>query len=56
MGELLTWFGNFVNFSILVYFYAKFIQNPANVSDMWIAIFGLITGILIQIYNIFEKW
>jgi len=56
MGELLTWFGNFVNFSILIYFYINFIQNPGNLSDVWIATFGLIIEIFIQIYNVFEKW
>ena len=56
MGELLNWVGNFVNFSILVYFYFKFIQAPVSISDMWIATFGVIVGILIQIYDIKEKW
>ena len=56
MSELLNWVGNFVNFSILVYFYFKFIQTSGGMVDMWIATFGVIVGILIQIYNIMEKW
>jgi len=56
MGELLSWFGNFMNFTILVYFYIRFIRSPGSESDMWIATFGLVIAVLIQIYNLTEKW
>ena len=56
MGELLSWVGNIVNYSILIYFYFQFVGNPEEILDLWIATAGLIIGILIQIRNISEKW
>jgi len=58
MGELLEWIGKFIDFSILVYFYIKFIQFGGNLKDIWIATFGIIIGMLIYIYNLLErkKW
>ncbi len=55
MGELLSWAGNSVNFLILIYFYIKFVQTPGQLSDLWIATFGICVGILIQLYNVFQR-
>lgn len=55
MGDLLELVGKFVDFSILVYFYFKFIIYPGDISDLWIATFGIIIGIIIYIYNLWEK-
>jgi len=56
MGELLEWVGKFIDFSILVYFYLKFVKFQGELSDIWIATFGIVIGLIIYIYNLLEKW
>ncbi len=56
MGELLTWFGNFINFLILTYFFTNLIFTTCfNQNHIWIGLGGVVVGILIQTYNLFEK-
>ena len=51
--ELLTWYGNALNFIILIYLVLTVINTQCfNLSQMLIAAFGLMVSILIQLRNI----
>ena len=57
MGEILTWFGNILNFLIVAYLFRSVVYTQCfEPADVGIAVIGLVIGILIQIYNITEKW
>jgi hypothetical protein len=51
--ELSTWFGNSLNFLILIYLISNTINSTCfNLSQLMIAVFGLMVSILIQLRNI----
>ncbi len=58
MGEILEWIGKFIDFSILIYFYLRFIQYKGDLQDIWIATIGIMIGLIIYIFNLKErrKW
>jgi len=55
-NELLTWFGNFLNFAIIIYLVRiTFSTGCFNYSQIYLTAFGLLVSILIQLRGINEK-
>ena len=53
--ELLTWFGNLLNFFILIYLILNsIIVGGFSITETLIASFGLLVSILIQLRNIIK--
>ena len=54
--EITNWLGNSINYFIFVYIFQKTINtNCFNNFDMFLALFGLATSILIQLIVIINK-
>jgi hypothetical protein len=54
--ELLTWFGNLLNFVILIYLALGIVNTTCfNLSQIGIATFGLLISILIQLRSLIIK-
>ncbi len=54
--ELLTWYGNVLNFVILIYLVLNTFETPCfSISELLIAAFGLMVSILIHLRNLIKN-